>query len=132
MRNLFGSHSANLQFGLATTRTSTALVPIDILIPRLDALLMVLKTCSGSTCNYPWSVLHPSGNVQSLRDALGLEYDEFYASQDNVEFRRCEKGYILDSEGPTGVKTFVDVEDVGAMVDEVWMGSRSTARKTKL
>jgi hypothetical protein len=37
------------------------------LIPRLDALMMVLKSCKGDTCRKPWTALHPSGDVASLK-----------------------------------------------------------------
>ena len=71
------------------------------LISRLDALLLVLKTCRGNTCIQPWRVLHPDGEVSDLTDALREEYDFFYEQeQQKVSFSRCEKGYILDAEGP--------------------------------
>ena len=70
------------------------------LIPRLDALLMVLKTCEGRQCTHPWEYLHPKGDVLDLHDALHRTYDEFYEEQmQRVEYGKCEKGYILESEG---------------------------------
>jgi hypothetical protein len=35
--------------------------------PRLDALLMVLKSCKGVTCTDPWGALHPQGDVKNLK-----------------------------------------------------------------
>lgn len=70
------------------------------IINRLDALLLVLKSCRGDTCIHPWKTLHGDGEVSSLRDALHHTYDVFYQSQPNVSFSRCELGQILDSEGP--------------------------------
>lgn len=85
------------------------------LLPRLDTLLMVLKTCSGETCTNPWKVLHPSNeddddvddtgkkSVRNLRNALDERFDEFYEGRwrggERVGFERCEMGYILESEG---------------------------------
>ncbi|KAK6815287.1 hypothetical protein RU639_008709 [Aspergillus parasiticus] len=69
-------------------------------IPRLDALLLVLKSCKGTACVEPWSVLHPDGSVHNLRDALDEEYDSFYQAQSKVSFDRCEYAYIIDAEGP--------------------------------
>lgn len=82
------------------------------LLSRLDALLMVLKTCTARACTHPWQVLHPLGDVKSLADAMGPQYDSFYASQQKVAYEKCEKGFILDSEGPVKVAAYSF--DVGA------------------
>lgn len=76
------------------------------LVPRLDALLMVLKTCKGRACTHPWEVLHPAGNVATLIEAMNPDFDDFYFGQQKVAFERCEKGYILESEGPMEVKPY--------------------------
>ena len=69
-------------------------------MPRLDALLMVLKTCKGRQCTHPWEELHPDGDVEDLHDAMEEKYDEFYEHKmERVVFDQCEKGYILESEG---------------------------------
>lgn len=74
---------------------------IDRLLPRLDALELVLKTCKAETCRNPWAVLHPEGNVNSLLDALNSEYDDFYEVQQNkVHFDACLAGYLLSNELP--------------------------------
>lgn len=70
------------------------------LISRLDSLLLVLKSCRGDSCRYPWIALHPNGNVQNLRDALNPRYDAFYKGQPRVGFESCELGYIASAEGP--------------------------------
>jgi hypothetical protein len=67
---------------------------------RLDALLLVLKSCAGSTCIKPWDELHPDGSVQSLVDALDPQYDEFYAGLPRVAYSVCEDGYLIAAEGP--------------------------------
>ncbi|PWY65625.1 arylsulfatase [Aspergillus sclerotioniger CBS 115572] len=69
-------------------------------IDRVDALLLVLKSCQGNTCIQPWRVLHPDGSVDSLRDALDLKYDGFYTIQPKVSYSACENGYIIAAEGP--------------------------------
>jgi arylsulfatase len=73
---------------------------INQLISRLDALLLVLKSCKGSECTLPWQVLHPDKKVTSLPQALQPKFDEFYAAQPDISFSACELGYLLESEGP--------------------------------
>lgn len=71
------------------------------LVNRLDALLLVLKTCKGQQCTRPWLSLFPGGEVNSLRDALDVKFDGFFESRvERVQFSKCEKGYIAESEGP--------------------------------
>ncbi|KAH9902356.1 Arylsulphatase [Xylariomycetidae sp. FL2044] len=73
----------------------------DQLVSRLDALMMVLKSCKGDTCIRPWQALHPAGNVENLSDAMAARFDSFYnEDQAKVAFDRCEAGYIIDAEGP--------------------------------
>lgn len=74
--------------------------PVSTVVSRLDALLLVLKSCKGRTCQEPWKQLHPAGNVETLADALHDRYDEFYAAQAPVSFEYCANGYIVDAEGP--------------------------------
>lgn len=66
---------------------------------RLDALMMVLKSCQGDECRYPWRQLHPKGQVGSLAEALVSGFDTFYENQPKVTFSACELGYIVASEG---------------------------------
>lgn len=95
IHNLYPGQSAN------TTSTDPHLFNRDLstLIPRLDALLMVLKSCKANTCIKPWDVLHPDGSVQSLSDAMDEKYDRFYEEQPKVSYSKCEEGYIVGSEG---------------------------------
>ncbi|KAF4980233.1 hypothetical protein FZEAL_3712 [Fusarium zealandicum] len=69
-------------------------------VSRLDALMLVLKSCKGKSCTEPWKVLHPDGDVASLQDALREEFDSFYKQQVKVRFDRCEDGYLIEAEGP--------------------------------
>lgn len=95
MHNLYhpSSSSSSSQRLLLDTR-------VDLVINRLDALMMVLKSCQGDTCVAPWKVLHPQGDVTSLSDALQTRFDVFYEQQVKVAFGRCEMGYLVDAEGP--------------------------------
>ncbi|KAB5511536.1 arylsulfatase [Coniochaeta sp. 2T2.1] len=75
--------------------------PQQEVLARLDALMMVLKSCKGDGCRDPWAVLQPSvAGVAGLVDALAPEFDRFYAKQPKVRFDKCELGYIVESEGP--------------------------------
>jgi N-acetylglucosamine-6-sulfatase len=69
---------------------------------------MVTKSCKGRTCTDPWSVIHPAGDVKTLREALDTRFDAFYETEvkERVRFERCELGYILASEGPQQVLEF--------------------------
>ena len=81
---------------------------------------MVLKTCKARQCTHPWEVIHPLGDVNSLQDALDSQFDELYeVQQQRVHFSQCEKGYILESEGPMGVMQF-GVGDVGVNGGARW------------
>lgn len=74
--------------------------PLNQVAARLDALMMVLKSCEGDECTHPWLQLHPQGNVHTLQDALDSKYDSFYASQPKVAFSACKLGYLVEFEGP--------------------------------
>ncbi|GFP54831.1 arylsulfatase [Trichoderma asperellum] len=74
--------------------------PLERVVDRLDALMMVLKSCKEQSCTHPWKSLHPLGKVNNLLDALSSDYDDFYREQVKVSFTRCEGGYIVESEGP--------------------------------
>ena len=74
--------------------------PLSKAVPRLDALLLVLKSCKESACTDPWRELHPQGDVNSLADALNSKYDDFYNVQPKVRFTDCKPGYLIEYEGP--------------------------------
>lgn len=77
---------------------------------------MVLKTCRARSCTHPWETLHPTGDVRNLHDALAAKFDDFYdVKQGRVQFLKCEKGYIAESEGPREVNAW--------MVDEMSVGT---------
>jgi hypothetical protein len=74
--------------------------PKSQVIARLDALLMVLKSCKGEQCTKPWLSLHPGGKVQNLAQALHERLDGFYAKQPKVSYSDCKLGYLIPFEGP--------------------------------
>lgn len=91
----------------SSTGPSSCTVTLSRLLPRLDALVLVLKTCKADECRNPWGVLHPDGNVKTLLDALNPAYDEFYEVEQNVvHFDECLAGYLLSNELPADVKPY--------------------------
>ncbi|KAF4120842.1 Arylsulfatase A or related enzyme [Geosmithia morbida] len=78
----------------------------ELVVDRLDALLMVLKSCKGEQCYRPWKTLHPSGNVQTLHDALAADFDDFYSKQTKIRYNSCQMGYLPAEEGPQDVNQF--------------------------
>jgi N-acetylglucosamine-6-sulfatase len=83
---------------------------LECLQPRLDSLLMVLKSCKGEVCVKPWETLHPAGDVKTLEDAMNTKYDDFYASQPKVAFEACLLGYFPAAEGPQAALPFIPDE----------------------
>lgn len=80
--------------------------PLKQITARLDALMMVLKSCVGTECTQPWLQLHPQGNVKTLQHAMNSNYDQFYDSQPKVTFSACELGYLQEYEGPQGAMKY--------------------------
>ena len=80
--------------------------PVHHLANRLDALLLVLKSCQKSSCREPWHTLHPKRNVNSLADAMNTKYDAFYRSQVKISFSACMEGYLIEFEGPQKPKRY--------------------------
>jgi len=104
--------------GSTPVRSASKSTTLTHLIPRLDALLAVLKTCKGRVCTHPWSTLHPEDDVNTLHDALDARFNGYYEEQlkdQRVHFLQCEKGYIAESESPGEVKPFGH----RMMVDEI-------------
>lgn len=88
--------------------------PIDLVIHRLDALVLVLKTCVADECRWPWKQLHSNGKVKTLTDALDEKYDKFYANSyavAKVGWEKCYSGYSLKTRylGPGPDSTLYDV-----------------------
>lgn len=60
-------------------------------------------------------MLHPDGNIETLRDALHSRFDGFYEYVGpRVSFSSCELGYLIEAEGEQGVPVYgVDYVDGG-------------------
>jgi hypothetical protein len=71
----------------------------EAVMKRLDALMLVAKTCKGKSCRKPWEELHPDGSVQSLNDAMDEKYLGYYEGLPKVGFEGCGLGYIEALEG---------------------------------
>ncbi|ORX50234.1 Arylsulphatase [Hesseltinella vesiculosa] len=72
------------------------------LVNRLNALLVVLKTCRSSSCRDPWAALHPGDiSVQSLSDALDARFDGYYEQFRDVAFKECLTYYDEANELPS-------------------------------
>ncbi len=71
------------------------------LINRLDALLLVLKSCRAESCRNPWRVLHPNDkSVKTLEDALHKKYDAHYKQFKKVTYEECLEYYNVANELP--------------------------------
>jgi N-acetylglucosamine-6-sulfatase len=98
MHNLFADQKLAEDYSLAGRG-------FQDVVYRLDALLVVLKTCKTSSCVYPWSSHHPStstsasAEVETLLQALDPQYDNYYKTYPKVGFSSCELGYIPEAEG---------------------------------
>ncbi|KAI1860469.1 hypothetical protein JX265_009868 [Neoarthrinium moseri] len=90
----------NLAWGGRERRTPE----VQRVLDRLNALLMVTKSCEGDSCRDPWSVLQPPGAegtpVASLTAALDPRYDDFYAAIPEVHFDRCMMYQDEENEKP--------------------------------
>lgn len=73
-------------------------------LTRLNALVMVLKTCSGRSCTRPWESLHTDGSIRTLKQALNPRFDSFYRDQPQMWFSDCPEAYIaeMESQEPVG------------------------------
>ena len=82
-----------------TISLGDATYPLATLQSRLDALILVLKTCKGEICRHPWSEILPRTNVKLLTQAMDSQYDNYFSQLPKVSYSVCEGGYILSSEG---------------------------------
>ncbi|KAK3716550.1 hypothetical protein LTR37_006446 [Vermiconidia calcicola] len=80
--------------------------PEKQLFNRLDAILMVTKSCKQDSCRNPWKKLFPKGQVATLGAAMEKKYDKFFADQPKVSFKNCKSGFVVANEGPQHVRPF--------------------------
>lgn len=107
LTNLYPSSSS------ATTKPSQQqLLGRDVqdVVRRLDALVLVLKSCKGSVCVLPWNELHVTSknDIRTLQDALHPKFDQWFEQLPTVEFSWCALGYLIEAEGPQFVPTVPD------------------------
>ncbi|KAI0470070.1 arylsulfatase [Xylariaceae sp. FL0804] len=68
---------------------------------RLNALLMVVKSCEQNACRDPWSLLTPNNaTLTSLTQALNADYDTFFEDFDQVTFGTCLTVQSIENEAP--------------------------------
>jgi hypothetical protein len=109
MNNLLSNSTSQLQ----TVILGNSTYPITTLQSRLDALILVLKTCKGKVCSDPWEKLLPGSDVSTLAQAMKSTYDEYFAKLPKVSYSACEDGYLLESEGPVWEdEGYVDVHNL--------------------
>ncbi|WVQ83467.1 hypothetical protein IAT38_005608 [Cryptococcus sp. DSM 104549] len=92
-----------------STHHPTSLVPHDLqrLLHRLDALLLVLKRCTGPACHAPYAQLFPAssahltgGEIYRLDQALEERYDGFFEGLPKARFAECALGFLEELEKP--------------------------------
>lgn len=99
MNNLLGPNAGNVSVEYYDR-------PLEQLINRLDAVLMVTKSCKQDSCRNPWGVMFPNGEVDDLTTAMATTYDSFFENQPKVQFEECTAGYLEEFETPYNVDVF--------------------------
>ena len=112
---------------LVATRNSTSTIALgsanfklSALKDRLDALILILKTCKGKTCRDPWSELLPNTEISTLLEAMDTKFDEHFAAMPKIGFSRCEDGYIAESEGPMWNSVYGQAYNARSMERSLW------------
>ncbi|RSL94366.1 hypothetical protein CDV31_014354 [Fusarium ambrosium] len=73
------------------------------LMDRLNAILLVTKSCEQGTCRQPWTLLQPGhrkDEILSLKQAMKPKYDKFFASFPRVAFKECLQIQDINNEMP--------------------------------
>lgn len=108
--DLTGSSAGLTAFGASS---ATALVN------RLDALLLILKTCKADTCRRPWAAMFPGGEVRDLQSALNKRFDEYFAQLPKIQYQHCALGYLARNEKPEWEAGWAYAKKVGVDGDAV-------------
>ncbi|TKY88081.1 hypothetical protein EX895_003177 [Sporisorium graminicola] len=116
-RELYDMHNDDVQMhnlladlALYAELNSTRTEPQRI-ASRLDALLLNLKTCSGSLCRRLWYNLFPEGQVTSLQQALQPQWDAYFDALPRVHSDNCRDGYFPAEEQPAWRNELVYVDE---------------------
>ncbi|KAK8137013.1 arylsulfatase [Apiospora sp. TS-2023a] len=71
---------------------------------RLNALLLVTKSCAEGTCRDPWAVFTPSNTtddkIATMKQAMDPKYDAYFASFPRVHFASCMQYQDIANEQP--------------------------------
>lgn len=74
------------------------------LINRLNALLMVTKSCEQDRCRDPWAQLNPTNDttttLTSLVAAMDTSYDDYFSAFEKVSFDTCMQYQYAENETP--------------------------------
>lgn len=73
------------------------------LINRLNALLMVTKSCEQDRCRDPWAQLDPANGTATLTSlvaAMDSSYDDYFSAFEKVSFDTCMQYQWADNETP--------------------------------
>lgn len=108
VRNLLAPLNAAGPFAAFDTRSEdgTPLVSLRLqrALNRLDALLLVLKTCSGTVCTNPYAALFPDlaagEEVYRYAQVTHPRFDAYFSSLPRVRFAECALGFQSRLERP--------------------------------
>lgn len=69
---------------------------------RLNALLLVTKSCAEGSCRDPWAVFEPPAGdrIATMAEAMDARHDEFFASFPRVHFNECMQYQDIANEAP--------------------------------
>ncbi|OTA97132.1 hypothetical protein M434DRAFT_19302 [Hypoxylon sp. CO27-5] len=73
------------------------------LMDRLNAILLIMKSCAENVCRHPWALLQPGSRkeeIVSLKQAMNPEYDSFFAKFPRVAFKECLQIQDIENEQP--------------------------------
>jgi len=117
---------------------------------RLNAILMVTKSCEKGSCRDPWAVFQlPSGKkLSSFEEAMLPEYDSFFNKFPRVSFQECLQFQSAENEAPfypplphrgqgglgrsyrAPTDSFVETDDTLSITDENFYGSEDQRHAT--
>ncbi|KAK8116893.1 uncharacterized protein PG998_005174 [Apiospora kogelbergensis] len=76
----------------------------EAVLSRLNALLLVTKSCAENTCRDPWAVFTPNNGtdekVATMKEAMDTKYDAYFASFPRVHFASCMQYQDIANEQP--------------------------------
>lgn len=119
-------------------------------LTRLNAILMITKSCEKGSCRDPWAVLElPSGEkLSSFEEAMSPSYDDFFDAFPRVTFQQCLQVQSAENEAPfypplpdngegglgrssrASTDYFVETKDTLAIRDDAFYGDHSQRNAT--